>query len=199
MEAIQKVKITYGKYGLIRFIGHLDTMDTIFTAARRAGLPLCYTEGFNPRIKASFSPPLSLGFSSDVEFMELFLNETVAVDKLKGSLQKELPEGMIIKSVEEIAVKSKSLNNAIEAAGYRFSFEGFNVDKGLLNERKKKLLEASSVLSMDISGDSGCDFVIGMGGGKKMSSREIARNLLDIDEDEVKKIEFTRKKFFFKL
>ncbi len=196
MEVAQKVKITYGKHGLIRFIGHLDTINTIFTAMRRAGLPLCYTEGFNPRIKASFSPSLSLGFTSDAEFLELFLNETVKTDRLKRSLQKELPDGITIKNVEEIALKNKSLNNAIKSVQYQFSFKNFNVEKCQLEKNRKKLLEENSILNMNISEDFDCTFIIGMDKGKMISPKEIARDLLEVGEDEVKKIEFTRKKFF---
>jgi radical SAM-linked protein len=43
------VRIWYKKYGTAKFISHLDLYRCLCRAVRRAGIPLWYTEGFNPR------------------------------------------------------------------------------------------------------------------------------------------------------
>lgn len=199
MEAVYKVRIVYSKYGLIRFIGHLDTMNVMFSALRRAGLPLHYTEGFNPRVKASFSPPLPLGFSSEAEFLELSLSRKIKPEGLKDSLQGELPEGIVLKAVEEIPVGGKSLCGSIKSVEYLFNTGVSGVKNDQIGRRKNELLEKNGILSITVNEEGECAIVVEPGSGKGGSPREIAKALLDIDDDEVKKIEFTRKKFFFKL
>ncbi len=199
METVHKVRIVYSKHGLIRFIGHLDTMNVMFSALRRAGLPLHYTEGFNPRVKASFSPPLPLGFSSEAEFLELSLNRKIKPEGLKDSLQVELPGGIVLKIVEEIPVGGKSLCGSIKAVEYLFNTGGAGAKNDQIDRRRNELLKKNGISSIAVNEAGECAVIVEPGSGKEGSPREIAKALLGIDDDEVKKIEFTRKKFFFKL
>jgi len=199
METVQKVLITYSKHGLIRFIGHLDTMSVILQAMRRAALPLCYSQGFNPHVKASFSLPLPLGFSSDAEFIELSLNSSMKTGDIRTAIQEELPEGLEIKTVEKIPVMSSSASGKIESIQYHFNYKGIINDSVQLEENKKRLLGIPGVLNIELDGNSGCAFTIELGRGKEVSPREIAKALLGIDEERIKLIEFTRKKFVFKV
>jgi radical SAM-linked protein len=199
METVQKVLITYSKHGLIRFIGHLDTMSVILQAMRRAALPLCYSQGFNPHVKASFSLPLPLGFSSDAEFIELSLNSSMKTDDIRMAIQKELPEGLEIRTVEKIPVLGSSASGKIEAIQYHFNYKSIISDSVQLEENKKRLLGIPGVLNIELDENSDCNFTIELGRGKEVSPREIARALLGIDEGSIKLIEFTRKKFIFKV
>ena len=101
MQGVQKIKIEFSKTGLIRYIGNIDMMNQIFMGIRRTNLPVVYTQGFNPRIKASFSPALSVGFESETEFVEIVLKRNVNPDEIKNSLKNKLPEGFKIISVEK--------------------------------------------------------------------------------------------------
>jgi hypothetical protein len=57
----------YEKVGPARFISHLDLLRTFGRAARRAGLPLAFTQGFNPHPKITFAAPLAVGISGEAE------------------------------------------------------------------------------------------------------------------------------------
>ena len=47
---IARIRITYSKTGMLRFIGHLDLQKLWERALRRADLPVRYSQGFNPKI-----------------------------------------------------------------------------------------------------------------------------------------------------
>ena len=43
-----RVIIEYTKEERVKFISHLDLMRTMQRAVRRAGIPIAYSQGFNP-------------------------------------------------------------------------------------------------------------------------------------------------------
>ncbi|MGL4790895.1 MAG: TIGR03936 family radical SAM-associated protein, partial [Anaerotignaceae bacterium] len=52
----------------VKFIGHLDVMQTFQRTIKRANLPIAYSQGFNPHQLLSFASPLSLGYTSEGEY-----------------------------------------------------------------------------------------------------------------------------------
>ena len=83
----------------MKFISHLDLMRLFMRAVRRAGLPIKMTEGFSPHPKISLKRALKLGVESDNEEATFVLRETISPQEFKQRLQKQLPEGIIIKDV----------------------------------------------------------------------------------------------------
>lgn len=59
--------------GRAKYISHLDVTRCMQRAVKRAGLPVWYTEGFNPHIYLTFALPLSLGYESESETMDFRL------------------------------------------------------------------------------------------------------------------------------
>ena len=86
---------------MMRYISHLDLMRLFMRALRRADLPLKITQGFNPHPKLSIKRALKLGVESDNEEATVVLNDLVEPEEFKERLQKQLPEGIQIKSVEQ--------------------------------------------------------------------------------------------------
>ena len=66
-----KKELVFYKGGLLRFVGHLDVMRTLQRALRRAEIPLCYSQGFNPHPLMGFASPLALGCTGEQELMEI--------------------------------------------------------------------------------------------------------------------------------
>ena len=48
--SVLKVRIKFCKYGMMKFIGHLDMMRFFQKALRRAEIPVKYTEGYSPHM-----------------------------------------------------------------------------------------------------------------------------------------------------
>ena len=55
------VRIRFEKTGEAAYISLLDLQRVFHRILKRSGLPVYYTQGFNPHIYLSFACPLSLG------------------------------------------------------------------------------------------------------------------------------------------
>ena len=71
------LRIKFRKNGKLQYISHLDLVRTMHKIIIRSGLPIWYTEGFNPKPKMVFAAPLSIGTESYVEFMDLRMQEKI--------------------------------------------------------------------------------------------------------------------------
>ena len=60
-----KVRIKFRKYGILKYIGHLDVMRFFQKAMRRADIPIAFTGGYSPHMIMSFAQPLGLGVTSE--------------------------------------------------------------------------------------------------------------------------------------
>ena len=88
------LRVKFYKRGSLQYISHLDLVRTMQKIIVRAGLPLWYTEGFNPKPKMVFAAPLSIGTESVCEFMDVRLDEYVdtadAMARLNANMTDEM-------------------------------------------------------------------------------------------------------------
>jgi radical SAM-linked protein len=113
---LHRIRIKYKK-SLI-FTGHLDMVRLWERAIRRADIPVVYSQGFNPRQKLSFGPPLSLGIASDSEFLDIYLDKWLGPDFVKEDLTKTLPDGIEIIDATNVFPGMESLSSFIKTAVY---------------------------------------------------------------------------------
>ncbi len=133
------VRMFYEKTGMAKFISHLDTVRCITRAMKRAGVPIWYTEGFNPHAFLTFAMPLSLGFESYCETVDFRLTKDVDLAELTEKLNHALPVDITVK---KIALPNMSPND-IRWAEYEIIFN--NPDELLLN-RAHSILSADEIL-----------------------------------------------------
>jgi len=77
-------------------------------AMRRAGLPLKLSEGFNPRPQVSFPVALALGVESVAELFEAELTHWVSTTRAKVAVEREMPRGISISSVQSVGYGEKA-------------------------------------------------------------------------------------------
>ena len=70
----QRLRIRFTRDETLKFIGHLDMARTWQRIARRANLPLAYSEGFNPQPRLTFAAALQVGCTSDHEELDMVLS-----------------------------------------------------------------------------------------------------------------------------
>ena len=68
-----KIRIKFRKWGVMKFIGHLDVMRYFQKAIRRADLNIRYSGGFSPHQIMSFAAPLGVGITSRSEYVDIEL------------------------------------------------------------------------------------------------------------------------------
>ncbi len=113
-----RARITFSKTGALRYIGHLDLHTLWERAARRAALPLAYSQGFHPQPKINFASALPLGFSSRAEIMDMKLQSDVDLAELPQRLQNSLPAGITILEVHSVDEAEPALQMQVVAAEY---------------------------------------------------------------------------------
>ncbi|MFZ5570050.1 MAG: TIGR03960 family B12-binding radical SAM protein [Thermodesulfobacteriota bacterium] len=89
-------RLIYSKTGNARFFGHLELVNMVFRALRRAEIPLKYSEGFHPKPRVSFDNPLPLGMESLSEGFSMMLKRHLSPERMIRSLNRQLPEGLRI-------------------------------------------------------------------------------------------------------
>ena len=147
-----RVRITFSKTGTLRYIGHLDLNTVWERAARRAGLPLAYTQGFHPQPKMNFASALPLGFSSRGEVMDMRLNDDVDLKTLSTQLQNALPSGIEILKLESVDEHAPPLQTQIISAEYEATLT--EAVRGSVLKRKMDEVMANPALPRQRRGKS---------------------------------------------
>lgn len=114
----QLVRVKYCKSEPIKYISHLNLAQVFTRALRRANIPVVISDGFNPRFRISFGPPLPLGISSTSECLDIRLKEEVKVEELTERLNLVLPQGLKILQAKTIPSSVDSLVKIIDKASY---------------------------------------------------------------------------------
>lgn len=142
-----KVRIKFRKYGVMKFIGHLDIMRYFQKAMRRANIPIKYTEGFSPHMVMSFANPLGVGLTSDGEYFDIELKTPVASEWAVEALNEVMVYGIDILSFVEIEEGRRHTGMAIvSAADYMVSA----LDNGFTEEFKEKFQDFVNLEEMKI-------------------------------------------------
>jgi radical SAM-linked protein len=113
-----RIRITFSKQGPLRYTGHLDLHRLWERAARRAALPLAYSQGFHPQPKINMAAALPLGFSSRCEVLDMKLEHDIPLDDLPARLNATLPGGLQVSGVEEVDERAPALQTQVASAEY---------------------------------------------------------------------------------
>ena len=140
-----RLRITFAKQGALRYTGHLDLHRLWERAARRAELPLAYSQGFHPQPKLAIAAALPLGFSSRCEVLDMRLEHDIPLDGLQQKLQETLPTGIQVSAIESVDEKLPALQTLVASAEYLVSFTEA-IDLSELNEKIKSALEMDSIM-----------------------------------------------------
>lgn len=136
---MKNVRIFYTKGGRMRFVSHLDMTRFMIRMLRKAGLPIWYTEGFHPHAYVTFALPLSLGFESDYEVMDIRLeDDTYPIESVCEKLNEVFPEYVRAFASAEPQQKAGKIGFA------RFSI-AFS-DNGALAEPLRKFLAEKQII-----------------------------------------------------
>lgn len=113
----------------MRFISHLDTVRFMCRTIRRADIPVWYTEGFNPHLYTAFALPLSLGFESEYEVMDIRVSDDgLSPDELLQRLNAVCPPYVSFFKAAEPVLKAGD----IALASFKITFDdGGEIKNGL--------------------------------------------------------------------
>lgn len=115
-----KARIKFRKYGIMKFIGHLDVMRFFQKVMRRADIPIAFTGGYSPHMIMSFAQPLGVGITSDGEYLDIELKEPIDSKEAVRRMNQVMVEGIEIVSFRQIPDDKKySGMTIVDAADYK--------------------------------------------------------------------------------
>ncbi len=145
-----KIRMRFTKTGSMVFIGHLDCMRFFQKAIRRAKLDISYTKGFSPHPIMSFASPLSLGVSSDGEYMDAEFNSLpdIGDEKLIEMMNSQMTDEIFVTEIIRLDDKAKTSMALLNAADYMISFmpdeskmESFEMDFSEFMQQESIVIE----------------------------------------------------------
>lgn len=92
-------------------------------ALRRAGMPIAYSQGFNPQPRIAIAAPLAVEVTSEGELMDVFLKRKVAPDFFASAVSEQLPQDIAILGIKDVWLKLPSTQSQLRFAEYRVEVE----------------------------------------------------------------------------
>jgi len=105
------VRLTYAKEGPAKYLSGLEIQSLWGRVFRRAGLPLAYSQGFNPSPRLSLSPALAVGAESDCEYLEAEFSLPVPAAEVPAKLAPHLPAGIRVTFAKGVPPGSPRLSD----------------------------------------------------------------------------------------
>jgi radical SAM-linked protein len=140
-----KYRLCFEKTGALCFLGHLDLLKVFQRAVKRSGLPISYSNGFNPHQQMSFALPLPLGMAGHGEYMDIEFDVKLPAEEIITRLNEVLPEGLYILSARALCEGEKSAAALVTKAVYDIALNDSAI-AGRLDEIIADLLASQEVI-----------------------------------------------------
>ena len=126
-----KLRLRFTKDGTAKYISHLDLMQVFRRAFLRIGLELAYSGGFHPHMQMNILLPLSTGFSSQCELLDLELaGDALPEDLARMNAARERIPAPLLEKVFRI----RRRNLAVTLAGAELAADGLLAGLSILQE-----------------------------------------------------------------
>lgn len=113
-----KLRMQFTKEEPVRYISHLDLARAFERALRRAKLPLAMSEGFNPHIKVAYASALSVGVTSECEYIDIELCGSMPGELAIAALREQMPVGLSIVRNQIMNENPAALMKVVNMADY---------------------------------------------------------------------------------
>ncbi len=193
-------RIIYTKRDQAKYFGHLEMVNAILRAIRRAGIPVLYSEGFHPKPRVSFDDPLPLGIESDSELCTIRVADLIRPEDMITRMNQHLPDGI---RVVDCRMSSKKIHSEkLSEISYEVTLPKPCLDKnkkdildnsdGIIVEYKdkkgklKKIDLTDMLHSIDILDTNRMNIVIRNDSGKTIRPFDILTHLFSLSEQEAR-------------
>ena len=171
-----RLRVTFSKDGPLAYTSHLDLARVWERALRRAGIPLAYSQGFNPRPRLQLAAALPLGHTGEAELLDIRLERPMTVEDFARGLAPVLPAGLAISQVRRVSLKEPALPMQVVAAEYRVTVEWDEPVESVMDriarllamtelqrERRGKQYDLRALVErLEVEGVAGGEVVLGM-------------------------------------
>lgn len=113
-----RMQAVFEKSERIRHIGHLDIQRAVQRGLRRSGVPVAYSNGFNPHIQVSFASALSTGACGLREIMDVKMAEEISPEEFLSRMNAAMPPELRLKSARAVDDRYPALSAELRAGSY---------------------------------------------------------------------------------
>lgn len=118
------IRLRFSRQEPAIWLAHLDMMRTFERSIRRADLPICWSQGYNPRPQMTFALPISAGLATTGDYLDISLTHDLDPATVMARLNRSLPTGFAILDASRAAPAKASLMSLVRAADYRLETPG---------------------------------------------------------------------------
>lgn len=113
-----KVRANFQKTGFAAYFSHLELMSLLKRAILKTDLKPAFSIGYHPHMKLSMGYALPLGMESLCESFDLVLEQHAEPYEIIEKINKNLPMGLCIQSIDYIDLNSPSIYSITKAIDY---------------------------------------------------------------------------------
>ena len=129
--------LKYGRDDRVKYISHLDFMRCFHRTVRRTDLQFIFSQGFNPHPVMTIAQPLSVGVTSECEYMKVGFEDGYKPREIVEILNKAFPPGFKAYSAYKLTAKEIDITK-IDKARYIVEAEhegSVDIDSFMANEK----------------------------------------------------------------
>ena len=141
-----RAMIRFGKQPRLRFISHLDLQRFFQRALNRTGLPIAWTQGFNPHPILSFGSALALGWTSEYEILDVKLSAPMGRKRTEDAMRGALPVDLPVLEVRMVDDRHPAPMAMVRASDYEITLSGETAAATL--DAAEEFLRRESVMAM---------------------------------------------------
>ena len=124
-----RMLVRFGKRPRLRFISHLDLQRFLQMVLNRTGLPIQYSQGFNPHPLMAFGSALALGWTSDYEVLDVRLAAPMGRGRCEEAMRRALPADLPVLEVKLVEDRRPAAMAQVAASDYHVSVMGEDAQK----------------------------------------------------------------------
>lgn len=114
-----RYRLMFATQRTLAYVSVLELGKIWERSLRRAGMPLKYSQGYNPRPKLHFAAPLPVGCGSEADLMDVWLEAPVDAETMRAELVDAVPPDLSVIDVQVVPEDDAALSEQLVAAEYR--------------------------------------------------------------------------------
>ena len=136
--------LKYSRDERVKYISHLDFVRLFHRTVRRTGMNFMFSNGFNPHPIMMVAQPLSVGVTSECEYMKVGFDGDYSEQELVDTINNAFPPGYKILAAKKVEGKEIDLTK-LDRAVYtvELEYEGSADIEKLLAQNELKAMKKS--------------------------------------------------------
>ena len=208
-ESGKRYRLYFRKFERAKYLSHLELIKVFIRAFRRAEIDLMYSSGYHPMPKISFAAALPVGTESLSEIVNVQIKNTQNISFIMRRLNKELPSGIRVFSMEEIPIgepspKMKESYFHIKVNGFfsKEAIDRFLMLKSCLAVKKQRKGEKivdirAQVKSLHLLSNGKLELVVRHGKGSELKPTDIIKKVFKLSDSQIEGMRIVKTKSLF--